>query len=239
MTETDLDELLLNRSPTMVRQMAADAIRNAILKGTLKPGQRLVEATLAKHMGVSRPSLREALMQLAAEKLVTITPNRGPAVATIRWEEAQHIYEVRALLEGEAIASFASRASAQNIEDMRQSLRDFQRAIAKKDITRLLDTTAQFYETVFKGCGNSIIGEILGGLNARVSYLRARSMSRPGRSKHSLVEMTDILDAIAAGHAAKARRAAETHVSNAAIAAKAAFHDDAATATLEKKLKAT
>ena len=59
--------------------------------------------------GVSRTSIREALRSLAAEKLVTIVPNRGPSVTRISWEEADAIYQVRALLEGEAMALLARR----------------------------------------------------------------------------------------------------------------------------------
>jgi len=226
MSDIGEDGLQLVQSPTLVRQLAADTIRNAILKGALKPGERLVEATLAKRMGVSRPSLREALMQLAAEKLVTITPNRGPAVAAIGWPKAQNIYELRALIEAEAVSNFTSRATAENIEAMRRSLRNFQRAIPKKDIARLLESTSDFYATIIRFCGNPIIGEVLIGLNARISFLRARSMSRPGRSRRSLAEMTAILEAIESGSPTKARQAAVKHVANAAIAAKSAFFDD-------------
>jgi DNA-binding GntR family transcriptional regulator len=223
MDNNDEDGLRLVQSPVLLRQLAADTLRKAILTGNLKPGERLVEATLAKRMGVSRPSLREALTQLSAEKLVTITPNRGPAVATISWEEAQSIYEVRALLEAEAAKSFASRATPDNINSMKQSLREFQRAISKKEVDRLLRSTSEFYSVMLRFCGNPIIGEILGGLNARVSFLRARSMSQPGRSKRSLAEMTAMLDAFEDRNAAKAQQACLEHVRNAAMAAKQSF----------------
>ena len=92
---------------------AGDRHRNASC-----PESGSIESSLAKRMGVSRPSIREALSQLAAEKIVTITPNRGPAVATISWKEADSIYEVRALLESDAAArccvvSPRSRTSAE------------------------------------------------------------------------------------------------------------------------------
>ncbi len=225
MNSNDEDGLRLVQSPVLLRQLAADTLRKAILTGSLKPGERLVEATLAKRMGVSRPSLREALTQLSAEKLVTITPNRGPAVASIGWDEAQNIYEVRALLEAEAAKSFASHATSDNINSMRQSLREFQRAIPKKDVDRLLRSTSEFYSVMLRFCGNPIIGEILGGLNARISFLRARSMSQPGRSKHSLAEMTAMLDAFEGHNVTKAQQASLEHVRNAAMAAKQSFFE--------------
>ncbi|CCB63491.1 MULTISPECIES: GntR family transcriptional regulator [unclassified Hyphomicrobium] len=238
MSDVEADSLQLVQSPTLVRQLAADTIRNAILKGILKPGERLVEATLAKRMGVSRPSLREALTQLAAEKLVTITPNRGPAVAAIGWSEAQNIYELRALIEAEAISNFTSRATVENINAMRRSLQNFQRAIPKKDITQLLESTKEFYATIIRSCGNPVIGEVLAGLNARINFLRARSMSQPGRSRHSLAEMTAILEEIEHGSPHKARQAAVRHVVNAALAAKAAFFGEESKSPRPKPKKA-
>jgi GntR family transcriptional regulator, trigonelline degradation regulator len=89
MNEQRTDFLTLVRSPVAVRELAADTLRQAIIRGDLLPGQRLIEAELSKRMGVSRPSIREALSQLAAEKLVTIVPNKGPSVANITWKEAQ------------------------------------------------------------------------------------------------------------------------------------------------------
>jgi DNA-binding GntR family transcriptional regulator len=224
MNETaDDDTLKLVRTPVLIRELAADTLRQAILTGTFAPGERLVEATLAKRMGVSRPSVREALTQLAAEKLVTMMPNRGPAVATIGWDEAQCIYDVRALLEAEAAAQFAERATKDDLLRMRRALRDFQRAISKQDVGQLLLSTTEFYAVLLGQCGNPVIRDILGGLNARISVLRARSMSRPGRSKHSLAEMTKILDAIEQKDSALAREASIRHVRSAAAAAQEAF----------------
>jgi DNA-binding GntR family transcriptional regulator len=224
MSETaDDDALKLVRTPVLVRELAAETLRQAILTGTFAPGERLVEATLAKRMGVSRPSVREALTQLAAEKLVTMVPNRGPAVATIGWEEAQCIYEVRALLEAEAAAQFAERATKDDLSRMRRALKDFQKAMPKQDVGLLLASTTEFYAVLLGQCGNPVIRDILGGLNARISVLRARSMSRPGRSKHSLSEMTHILDAIEQKDAALAREASLRHIRSAAAAAREAF----------------
>src|SRR5690348_15248882 len=96
----------LKVSPVSVQQQAASKLRAAILAGVFQPGDRLVEADLCERLGVSRPSVREALRSLEAEKLVAIVPNRGPLVPLITWEQAKEIYQVRVLLEGEAAAAF-------------------------------------------------------------------------------------------------------------------------------------
>ncbi|MGE7472057.1 GntR family transcriptional regulator [Bosea sp. NPDC003192] len=217
------DFLTITRPPVALRELAAQTLREAIITGALVPGERLVEASLAKRMGVSRPSIREALSQLAAEKLVTITPNKGPSVAAISWDEAQEIYHVRSLLEGEAAFLFATRAERDDLARMRKALREFERAIAKSETTILVRSTGDFYAVMLSGCGNRIITEVLYGLNARVGVLRARSMSRPGRATHSLQEMGVILKAIENRDPEGARAAAHTHVRGAAAAARESF----------------
>lgn len=225
MAEPEDDVLKLVRAPTLVRQLAADTLRQAIVTGTLPPGERLVESSLAKRMGVSRPSIREALSQLAAEKIVTITPNRGPAVATISWKEAASIYEVRALLESDAAARCARLATKEDIGRMRRALREFERALAKDDIAKLVASTGEFYTALLGACDNPVITEILEQLTARISFLRARSMSREGRASRSLVELSVILDAIERHDAEAARSACSAHVEQAKIAAKTAFEE--------------
>ena len=90
-----------------VRAMVARKLREAIMSGTLKPGQRLVERELCELTGVSRPSIREALRLLEADGLVNTVPHRGPMVSTISLEEAKQLYAARAVLEG-----FAGRECA-------------------------------------------------------------------------------------------------------------------------------
>ena len=90
-----------------VRSRVAQKLREAIMSGTLKPGQRLVERELCEMTGVSRPSIREALRLLEADGLVTTVPHRGPVVSTISLDEAKQLYAARAVLEG-----FAGRECA-------------------------------------------------------------------------------------------------------------------------------
>ena len=123
----------LKIEPQTVQTQTANKLRDAILSGYFLPGQRLVEADLCEMMHVSRTSMREALRRLEAEKLITIVPNRGPSVAEITWEEAREIYDVRALLEGEAAALLAERSTAEERREMQQALAAFAEADEAND----------------------------------------------------------------------------------------------------------
>lgn len=213
----------LRVSRQSVQLQTANKLRDAIVSGFFKPGDRLVEASLCEMMKVSRTSVREALRRLEAERLVVMAPNRGPSVAKISWEEAAQIYEVRAILEGEAAARFATRATLQEIGLMRDALSAFARAVADDDPMGRLEATSRFYTVLLTGCGNEVIREMLDGLIARINVLRARSMSRPGRSRFSLAEMRRILAAVEKHDAALARKAAVDHVTAACRAARDVF----------------
>lgn len=206
-----------------VRSHTVSNLRDAILTGRFRPGERLVEADLCRLLGVSRPSLREALRQLEAERLVVITPFKGPAVARIDWAEAEQIYEVRALLEGQAAYLFSTRASKDEIAAMQGALKRFEHAVQEDNAADRLLCTDEFYNVMLNGCGNKVIVDLLTGLHARISFLRGRSMSQQGRSDKSARELRRILAAIKGGEAEKAKTACIEHVRRAAAAAKASF----------------
>lgn len=213
----------LKIAPQTVHVQTAGKLRDAIMTGYFKPGDRLVEAKLCELMQVSRASIREALRRLEAEKLVVIIPNRGPSVAEITWPEAEQIYQVRAVLEGEAAAMFAKRATSGDVKRMRKALDSFAEAAAENDPIGRLFATGQFYDVLLAGCGNEVIRQILDGLNARINFLRARSMSRPERARYSLSEMRRMLSAIQKRDEDGARKAAVDHVKAACNAAQGAF----------------
>ncbi len=208
-----------------VQQQAVEKLRAAILTGFFKPGDRLIEMDLCARLGISRPSIREALRSLESEGLIEIIPNRGPLVPVLTWVQAEEIYRVRALLEGEAAALCAKRASPEQIEGMRQALADFERAVRNEDSARRLSATADFYRMMQEAAGNKLIDELLRRLLARINMLRAQSMSRAGRTKFSFKEMRAMFQAISKGDSRGARKAAEIHVKNASHAARLMFEN--------------
>src|SRR5690606_23430627 len=104
-------KLAVARPVSTLRVQVQEGIRNLILDGQLAPGQRVSERWLMEASGVSRPVLREALAHLEARGLVEYIPNSGMVVARLSKAKAVEIYEIRAMLEGNAAALFAERAS--------------------------------------------------------------------------------------------------------------------------------
>lgn len=218
----------LRVKPETVTSQTAAKLRQAISSGRFRPGERLVESSLCQLMGVSRTTIRETLRRLEAEHLVVNSPNVGPSVAVIDWEAAQQIYDVRSLLEGEAVALCAQRASPEILAEIRRALEGFEDAVEQQDSEGRIITTEAFYEAILKGCKNEVLADALRRLNARVSLLRATSMSRSGRATESSAELRRMYTEIAKGDPEGARSAAKDHVRSAASAARQVFADQSA-----------
>ncbi len=214
-----LSSLKVSKSPTTLRQQVLDALRRAILEFRFKPGDRLVERELCELTGVSRTSVREALRHLESEGLVQNIPNKGPSVAKVTPEDAQHIYEVREALEGLAGRLFAERATAKEITALQRALKQLKEAFATGDTREIVAEATRFYDVMLEGCGNDLIRDMIRSLHARVVFLRGTSMSQPGRAPGSLGEMTKIVDAICRRDADAAEDACQEHVRRARDAA--------------------
>ncbi|WP_420722449.1 GntR family transcriptional regulator [Hwanghaeella sp. LZ110] len=205
-----------NEKVGTVREFVLTTVRNEILTGGLVPGQRLVEGDMCTRLGVSRTSVREVFRQLEAERLVNIEPYKGPSVAKLTWAEAEEIYTVRELLEGEAASLFAQKITPEETTAMEVALARFKHAVTESyDRRELLDSTNAFYDVILNGCGNALLAELLRGLLARINLLRSRSMSLSERPKQSLEEMAAILTALKTGDPDRARGAAVQHIHNA------------------------
>ncbi|TDH38398.1 GntR family transcriptional regulator [Pseudohoeflea suaedae] len=213
-------DLNLRVLPRTVQQETVDKLRLAIFSGVFEPGSRLVESQLCVQLGISRPSLREALRSLAAERLIEIIPNRGPSVTQLTWDEVNAIYEARELLEVEAVGRCSRQITPAELRKLEGALAAFEEAAASNDGLARITTAAEFYSIILANCGNPILEEIHRGLVARISLFRSRSMSQEGRAMSSLAEMRDIFDAIAAGDEKAARKASKTHVLKAKAATK-------------------
>src|SRR5215468_5415504 len=202
-----------------VRSMVTQKLREAIMSGSLKPGQRLVERELCEMTGVSRPSIREALRLLEADGLVNTVPHRGPMVSTISLEEARQLYAARAVLEGFAGRECARLRDGEVVRRIGDALTRLKAAFARSDMVAALEAKTDFYAALIGGCRNSFIERMLKPLHDRITLLRITSMSQPKRINKSLREVTAIWRAIQNGDTDLAERRCVDHVKAAAEAA--------------------
>jgi DNA-binding GntR family transcriptional regulator len=211
--------LQISRESTSLRNQVTNRLRDAILSGTFKPGQKLVEKDLCNQLGISRTIIRESLQHLGAEGLILNIPHKGPTVATISYSEAKGIYDVRQALESLAGEGFAKCATDQQVQQLRQVLNELKQLAEDKNYERILETKNKFYEIIFSGCGNPVLGSLLTLLNNRVTLLRRVSLSGKSRLPDTLAELSGIVSAIEARDPALAGLLCRSHVASAALTA--------------------
>lgn len=207
------------RAASVLRHGVTESIRNAILVGRFKPGERLPERGLCEMTGVSRTLVREALRQLESEGLIHVIPHRGPVVDRLLPEQAEGIYQVREELEGLACQLFAKRATEDQIKSLQAAFAALKRAFSHGSALEQLSAKNYFYQQLLDGAGNEALTTVLRLLNSRVMLLRSTSMQVPGRAKKSVAELAALMEKLVARDGAGARKAGRLHVRNAASVA--------------------
>jgi DNA-binding GntR family transcriptional regulator len=151
-----------------LREAALSAIRQAILCGDLKPGQRLVESDIAKQMGMSRAPVREALRQLETEGLVVSEPHRGTFVAELSAADMWEIYTLRAAIERLAVGIVAEKASAETVAQLRQAVADMAQAAREGNLAHLAALELSFHEMLCRASGHSRLLDIWLSMTAQI-----------------------------------------------------------------------
>jgi DNA-binding GntR family transcriptional regulator len=217
---------MLDRGLSPIRQESAplrsriiESMRRAIERGTLKPGERLVEKDLCQLLGVSRTSLREALRELEAEGVIAPAPRRGLTVARISRRDAENIYRIRGDVEALIVEQFVQVATDEQVETLLHLCRGLVDAYRRGDFVAIVEAKRSFYGHMCKVADNDIALVLLSRLTLRTAQLRSRSVVRPERQAESIKEIEALGQAILKRDIDGARRAAKAHVEHAASSA--------------------
>lgn len=202
-----------------IRSQVVETLRTAITSGRFAPGRRLVEKDLCDLLGVSRPSVREALRELESEGLIHTIPNRGPLVSRLSAEDAASIYEVRGVLEALAARLFAEKATDAQVAALGDSVDRLEAAYRSAEVEQILVSKKAFYDVLLEGSGNSIIPSMLRTMNARITQLRRVSLSSPERLPGSIREIRAVLEAIRERDPEAAFQASQRHIAEASAVA--------------------
>lgn len=197
-----------------------ERLRNAIMVGELRPGQKLIEANLCETMAVSRPSLREALRVLEADGLIELFPNRGPSVARLGEREIEEIHDVWAMLTGEAVYRFAKAANVKDIREIELLIGRLKTASRTDDLIAMLTWTNGIFGTIFAKCNNSLLIDMVYSLVARINFLRAQSLVDKEWRRQWVAEIEEMIATIRTGTAGAAREAVRNHIASACNTAK-------------------
>ena len=191
-------------------------LREAILRGTYAPRQRLIEAELAEEYGASRFTVRNALLSLAADGLVEIQPNRGARVREISVDEAIEITEVRRSVEGLVAARAAANITDQSARELTALGEEMTAAVQNGELPRYSDLNATLHARLRDLSQHATATRIIEQLNGQMVRHQFHLALLPGRPSVSLPEHLAIIGAVCAGDAPGAERAMMIHIESVA-----------------------
>jgi DNA-binding GntR family transcriptional regulator len=200
-------------SPTIDTEAIHLRLADAIAAHRLPPGTKLGEEALGEIFGVSRTKIRQALFQLAGDKLVTLIPGRGAFVAQPSVREAREVFEARRIIEAAVVGRFVEVATTKDIDALNDHIVLEDEAIkagTPQSRNRLL---GDFHEVIAKAAGNVVLTEILSELVARTSLITLFYQNTRGAAE-SLEEHRQLLKAIRKRDAAAAVELMHRHLSN-------------------------
>ena len=198
-----------------LRETVCEVLRDAIRRGVLEPGERLMEVQLAEDLGISRTPVREAIRKLEQEGYVIMLPRRGTYVSSVSVHDVKEIFEIRTALESLATVLATVRIEPEELEKLRALLAEIEGHIERKDIEKIVATDIEFHGLLYQVSRNDRLVTIISNLKEQLARFRTLSMSYPGRLQETLEEHRAMVEAIAAGDADAAREAAERHMEQA------------------------
>lgn len=218
----------LARQPVPMR--TADAINQMIRKRGLKAGDRLPsQRELSSDLGVSRPSLREALSMLETLGIISVQPGRGVFVAEERAAAGQEatwrfsdryalreVFEIRLAIEGAAAALVMRHVDGASLAQIDAMCREIEAAAEMRDVVRVAENDARFHDLIFAQCGNRVFQDLYAQLRRLLIESQQVPMIERGRLVETSLEHRRIADAFRSGDAADARSAMEQHIRGAA-----------------------
>ncbi|WP_300607690.1 GntR family transcriptional regulator [Trebonia sp.] len=194
------------------RTHALAALRQAILSGDVAPGQRLVEEELASLLGVTRASMRAALIDLTAEGLVERVPNRGARVRVVGPEEAVAITECRIALEALCAVKAAQNVTEDEAAQLRELGRSMARAVSDGNPLKYSELNRELHRQIGVISGQSVAVGLLERLDAQIVRHQFQLALRPGRPEQSLSEHLAIVEAIVGRRPHDAELATRRHL---------------------------
>lgn len=197
-----------------LRDVVFNTLRQAILRGELAPGERLMEIQLAERLGVSRTPIREAIRKLELEGLVLMIPRKGAEVANISETSLREVLEVRRSLEELAIELACQRITEEELRELELAENVFAEAIRKGDIMTIAESDERYHDVIYQATENSRLVQILSNLREQMYRYRLEYIKDADKRQILIVEHEHILRALKAHNIAEAKGAVREHIDN-------------------------
>lgn len=179
-----------------LRNVVFNTLRDAILRGDLQPGERLMEIHLAKKLGVSRTPVREAISMLEQEGLAVTYPRRGAQVAKMTVKDLDDVLEIREVLDTLAASLACRNMNSDDINNLAAACADFEKATRGNDIREVVRTDEAFHNVIYEASGNPRLRAILLNLKGQMYRFRFEYVKDKSNYPFLIKEHKDILEAL-------------------------------------------
>lgn len=215
------DDLTLNMNAYLpLRDVVFNTLREAILKGELKPGERLMELQLAAKLGVSRTPIREAIRMLEQEGLAVTVPRKGAEVARMTEKDMEDVLQVREALDELAVNIACEKITEEQLDNLRQAMKEFEASTKSGDVKRIATADVLFHDIIYQSTGNSKLVSMLNNLREQIYRYRVEYLKDADSYPNLMKEHEEIEHALAKRDKKKAIKAMQVHVDNQAEAVK-------------------
>ena len=197
-----------------LRDVVFQTLRQAILRGKLEPGERLMELHLADMLGVSRTPVREAIRKLELEGLVITIPRRGAVVAQITRTDLEDVLEVRCALEELAVRKACQKMTPEQLILLKQAASRFEKGIAVGDLMESAQADVDFHEVISDATGNRRLIQILNNIRSQVYRYRLENLKNKASHPDLIREHTRLIEALERHDEEEAARFIRVHIEN-------------------------
>ena len=216
------DNLTLNMDAYLpLRDVVFNTLREAILKGELQPGERLMELQLASKLGVSRTPIREAIRMLEQEGLAVTMPGKGAEVARMTLKDMEDVLEVREALDELAARIACAKINDEQLENLKSIRDEFKKSLDSGDVKKIAEEDVRFHDAIYEATDNAKLIALTNNIREQMYRYRVEYLKDQNNYPILIAEHDAIVNALEQRDKEMVTAEMHTHVVNQAVAVKA------------------
>lgn len=215
------EDLKLNMNAYLpLRDVVFHTLREAILKGDLRPGERLMELQLASKLGVSRTPIREAIRMLEQEGLAVTIPRKGAEVAKMTEKDMEDVLQIREALDELAVQVACDKMTAQQLKELTLAMKNFENAIQAGKLKKIIEYDVEFHDIIYRATDNPKLVTLLNNIREQIYRYRVEYLK--GKENYPMLvrEHEEIVTALKLKNKERVADAMRSHIRNQAEAVK-------------------
>ena len=215
------EDLKLNMNAYLpLRDVVFNTLREAILRGDLQPGERLMELQLADKLGVSRTPIREAIRMLEQEGLAVTVPRKGAEVAKMTLKGMEDVLEIRGALDELAVELACERITEEQLNDLEKRKQDFEVSLKSGNLKHIAEADVHFHDVIYDATCNPKLINLLNNLREQIYRYRVEYIKKAENHPILIEEHEAIYKALSKRDKQAAKASIYRHVENQATAVK-------------------